>query len=162
MSPSVPHARTDASEAGYAPAVSTAGDKAVSVATQFAAALNRRDWAGVRALLTADCAYECRGSTTVGADAIVSSYRTMDTWVSETFESVRYDSDIEARPRGQVLIEFRDRMDYGEHHLDFRCLQLLSFTDDNASIRHIEHIDLPGERDKADRFNRACGVTRPS
>jgi hypothetical protein len=133
---------------------------ATATATRFAAALDEGDWAGVAAQLHDDCGYECRGSTMRGAAAIVDSYRGVDQWVKATFDNVRYESAITALSDGRVRIDFRDRMDHGAHHLDFRCAQLLTIGGDGR-ITAIEHVDLPGERDKADAFNAACGVTRP-
>lgn len=132
-----------------------------AVAVLFAAALEHGDWAGVRALLVQDCVYDCRGTTTTGAEAIACAYRVTDDWVRETFEGLRYDSRFDVVGSREILMTFRDRMAHGPHRLDFRCQQRLSISAAGDQICGIEHVDLPGERDKADRFNRACGVTRP-
>lgn len=130
-----------------------------AVVTQFCAALDSGDWKRAAALLAPRCVYDCRGSTTVGVREIVASYKSIDDWVRRSFEHICYRSSIETRPGDKVLISFRDRMAHGEHRLDFRCQQLVSVV--GGAITHIEHIDLPGERDKANLFNRTCGVTRP-
>ena len=95
-----------------------------------------------------------------GVDAIVGSYRTIDEWVRETFEGLQYESKVELKPDGSALITFRDRMSLGEHHLDFRCQQLIEL-DDDGLIGSITHIDIEGEPEKAARFNAACGVVKP-
>ena len=130
------------------------------VGERFAATLDDEDWAGARSLLARDCEYAFRGGTLHGPEAIIGCYRDIGQWVHESFDSVRYESRVEAMPDGRVRIHFRDRIDHGEHHLDFRCQQVLS-VDERGLIDRIEHVDLPGERERADAFNRACGVERP-
>lgn len=136
------------------------GTAAEDLALRFAATLDASDWAAATALLAPDCVYACRGQRTVGAAAIVQTYRTIGEWVDQTFETVRYESKVDALPDGVALISFRDRLDHGEHHLDFRCQQRIT-AGPRGLIAHIEHIDLPGELEKAARFNQACGVSRP-
>ena len=129
-------------------------------ALRFAAVLDARDWAGTRALLSEACEYDFRGGSLHGPKAIIAIYREIGEWVDESFDSVSYESRVELRPSGQALIHFRDLMDHGEHHLDFRCQQLLS-VDQHGRVYRIEHIDIPGESEKAAAFNLACGVKRP-
>ncbi len=138
----------------------TGASVAVDTARSFAAALDRGDWDGVRRLLDPECIYDCRGTTTVGPKAIVGSYAAVDAWVHDTFENVAYQSTIEDRSPTEALITFRDQMSHGAHQLDFRCQQRIEVNASGLLVR-IEHIDLPGEREKADRFNDACGVRRP-
>ncbi|MCH9683932.1 MAG: GNAT family N-acetyltransferase [Deltaproteobacteria bacterium] len=133
---------------------------AVAAARAFAAALDIGDWNGVRELLDPACVYDCRGATTIGPETIVASYAEIDTWVHETFEDVAYESTVEGRTPSQALITFRDQMSHGVHRLDFRCQQRIEI-DASGRLVRIDHIDLPGEREKADRFNEACGVRRP-
>jgi len=131
------------------------------VAKLFCSALDSGDWDAVTALLSSDCAYHFRGGQMTGVEEIVGSYRTIDEWVRETFEGLLYESKVELKPDGSALITFRDRMSLGEHHLDFRCQQLIEL-DDAGLIGSITHIDIEGEPEKAARFNEACGVVKPS
>lgn len=130
------------------------------IAEGFCAALDAGDWPAVSSLLDPECEYHFRGEVTAGIDIIVGSYRTIDEWVHETFESVHYESHVELRSDDAALITFRDQMDHGEHHLDFRCQQLIQ-TNRHDLIRRITHIDLEGEPEKVIRFNAACGVVKP-
>ena len=130
-----------------------------TIAERFARALDDGDWDAAASLLHPECRYACRGTLQTGP-SLLDAYRTTDEWAKATFESVRYESRVEVED-GRARIHFRDLMDHGEHHLDFRCQQLVS-VDDDGRIIEIEHIDLPGETEKADRFNRACGVVRPT
>jgi len=130
------------------------------VADRFCGALDSGDWDAVTALISEGCAYHFRGGQMTGVDAIVGSYRKIDEWVRETFEGLSYESRVELRPDGAALITFRDRMSLGEHHLDFRCQQLIEL-DDAGLISSITHIDIEGEPEKAARFNAACGVVKP-
>lgn len=130
------------------------------VAQRFAAALDANDWDAALGLLAPRCRYDCRGTTSEGGDAIVASYREIGEWVAATFADVRYASEVVSADPPHVLLEFRDHMRHGDHVLDFRCRQRLT-VDADGKIVAIAHIDLPGERDKADRFNAACGVKRP-
>ena len=130
-----------------------------SVAERFARALDDGDWSAAASLLHPECRYDCRGSVMVGP-ALLDGYRATDEWVKSTFDAVRYESRVEVDD-GRARIHFRDLIDHGEHHLDFSCQQLLTI-DADGRIVSIEHIDLPGETEKADAFNEACGVQRPS
>lgn len=130
----------------------------MTVALRFIAALDAADWDGLRALLADSCTYAVRGQLLEGPEAIVASYRSVEDWVRETFDEVRYDSEVLAHDEHTARVGFRDRLRYGERRLDFRCEQHLRI--DDGLVAHIEHVDLPGEREKAERFNRACGLTK--
>ena len=130
-----------------------------SVAERFARALDQSDWKAAALLLHPKCRYNCRGSVVIGP-TLLDGYRTTDEWVKSTFDAVRYESRVEVEG-GRVRIHFRDLIDHGDHHLDFSCQQVLTI-DDGGHIVSIEHVDLPGEVEKADAFNQACGVRRPS
>ena len=131
----------------------------MQVASRFTEALEADDWTTAGACLAADCVYVCRGSTFSGRDAVVQSYRNIGEWVRRTFDKVRYDSTLTLLDSGQVRADFRDRIDHGEQHLDFRCYQI--WTGSDGVIHQIEHHDLPGMNERAVAFNEACGVVRP-
>lgn len=133
---------------------------AMAKAEALAAAMDAGDWPAARALLSPDCEYVCRGERTTGPEEIVASYRSIHEWVTSTFERVAYQSRVEAVSPERAAIHYRDQIDHGEHHLDFRCRQHLT-VDGHGRICRIEHEDLPGELEKARRFNDACGVKRP-
>lgn len=126
----------------------------------FAKALDAGDWAGVEALVARGCTYRIRGDTVVGAEPIVGSYRRIAEWVDSTFDAVRYESEVKPHDGDRARIRFRDLIDHGPHHLDFRCEQLIA-VDGSGAIIDIEHVDIPGEPEKAAAFNRACGVAKP-
>ena len=119
------------------------------------------DWASVASVLDARCEYHFRGTMTSGVEKIVESYRKIDEWVHATFDQVRYESRIELQSDGSVLITFRDQIDHGDHHLDFRCQQRVAINDAER-IASITHIDIDGEPEKAVRFNAMCGVVKPA
>ena len=139
---------------------SNEGNPAIATARRFAAALDQSDWEAAIACLAKNCEYSFRGKSSHGRDQIVSSYRTIGEWVDASFESVRYESAVEALPPDRARISFRDIMDHRGHHLDFRCQQIITLGTE-GTIAHIEHIDIPGEAEKAERFNAACGVKKP-
>ena len=129
------------------------------VARRFAIALDEDRWDAVIACLSPDCEYLFRGAVTRGSAPIVASYRTIGEWVADTFESVRYESAVEAIGVDRAVISFRDVLDHPGHHLDFRCQQVITLGPE-GTIVHIEHVDLPGEPEKVVRFNAACGVKK--
>jgi hypothetical protein len=94
---------------------------AVDVAQRFAIALDEERWEAVSQCLAPDCEYLCRGKLTWGPAQIVASDRTIGEWVATTFESVRYESAVEAIDAVRALVRFRDILDHQGHHLDFRC-----------------------------------------
>lgn len=134
--------------------------QAVEAALRFAAALDAGDWKAAESCLARDCEYLFRGDATRGAEMIIGMYRTIGEWVDETFESVRYESSVEAEGPDRARIAFRDLLDHRGHHLDFRCDQVITVGAGETIVR-IEHIDLPGEPEKVERFNRAWGVQKP-
>ncbi len=136
------------------------GSDSVEAARRFAAALDDDDWKTSATCLAPDCVYAFRGGETQGREAIIASYRTIGEWVAETFESVRYESAVEPVGDGRARIAFRDVIEHGGHHLDFHCEQLIT-AGRSGRIVHIEHVDLPGEPEKAVEFNALCGVKRP-
>lgn len=129
-------------------------------AKAFTAALDAGAWEDVSKCLTTNCEYVFRGNLMSGAGLIVDMYRSIGEWVEKTFDSVRYESSLESLHSESVKIKFRDIMDHRGHHLDFRCEQIIRVNSEGL-IDRIEHFDLPGESEKAARFNEACGVTRP-
>lgn len=133
---------------------------AVRAALRFAAALDKGDWRAAESCLARDCEYLFRRDVTRGAEKIIGMYRTIGEWVEETFASVRYESSVEAEGPDRARIAFRDLLDHRGHHLDFRCEQVITVGAGETVVR-IEHIDLPGEPEKVERFNRACGVRKP-
>ncbi|MFG0257342.1 MAG: nuclear transport factor 2 family protein [Phycisphaerales bacterium JB043] len=130
------------------------------IVDRFRVALDQADWSAVLSLLAHDCEYVVRGATTQGRDAIIESYSSIDEWAKRTFESVRYESACEKHTHIGWLITFRDVIEHRGHRLDHTCQQRVEL-DASGQIRRIEHIDLPGEREKVDRFNRLCGVEKP-
>jgi hypothetical protein len=130
------------------------------MARRFAAALDDHDWAAATNCLAPDCIYLFRGTEARGRDQIIDSYRRIGEWVAATFESVSYESKVEALGPARAAITFRDVLDHQGHHLDFRCQQILT-TDDEGRVVQIEHIDFPGEPEKVVAFNAACGVKKP-
>lgn len=134
--------------------------KPSEIARQFCLALDQGHWEAVSSLLDPGCRYHFRGGTTTGVETIVGSYRKIDEWVREVFDSVAYESHVEMVGDAAALITFRDQISCGQHHLDFRCQQRIDINE-RGRIDVITHIDIEGEREKADRFNKACGAVKP-
>jgi len=130
-------------------------------ALALASALDRSDWSGSVACLSPECTYEIRGKVNHGAEAIISSYRVIGEWVEATFESVRYESSVEAQEPSIATISFRDLLEHQGHNLDFRCRQIVTLGEDGL-ICKIQHVDIEGMPEKAAAFNEACGVTKPT
>lgn len=133
---------------------------AMEAGLAFAAALDRGNWKETSACLSPNCQYFFRASISVGAETIVSSYQTIDEWVKMTFESVQYESSVEALSSNVARVSFRDLLKHKGHRLDFRCQQIITLGADQL-ISKIEHVDLDGMPEKAEAFNRACGVVKP-
>ncbi len=140
--------------------VSGTSSVALELARRFAVALDASDWDAAGGCLAPTCEYVFRGTCIVGRDPVIDSYRKIGEWVATTFECVRYESAVRPAEPAAAVIAFRDLIDHGEHHLDFRCEQRLEVGADGLVAR-IEHVDLPGEPEKAARFNAACGVEKP-
>ncbi len=131
------------------------------IAQQFCNALDAGDWDALASLLAPGCEYSLRGGSIEGVEPIVASYRKIDEWVHASFDSVRYESEVDTCTEREALIAFRDIIEHGAHRLDFRCQQQITLGDDGR-VERIRHIDLEGEPEKAAEFNRVCGVEKPA
>jgi hypothetical protein len=129
------------------------------IAAAFAQALDRDDYATATKLLAPACVYRFRDAVHEGRDAIIESYRTASAWARETFDEVAYASEIGALPDGRCAITFIDQLRHAGDAHEHRCRQIVRMNDAGL-IEHIEHEDLPGQREAVDAFNRRHGIVR--
>ena len=125
---------------------------------QFAAALDREDWATARAFLAEHCAYQCGTERVHGPEAILASYRESAAWGRQNLESVRYESAVREGTRGFV-ITYTDVIEHRGAGHRYRCEQRVLVGDDGL-VAHIEHRELPGEKEALDAYWQAIGVKR--
>ena len=135
-------------------------NSATVTAQKFVDALDQGDWNTVQSLLANDCTYSFRNEEIQGHKTIVDMYQSIGVWVDETFDHVCYESSVEVMGDNRMKLHFRDLLDHAGFHLDFRCQQIVTI-EDGSKITHIQHIDIPGEPEKAARFNADCGVIKP-
>jgi hypothetical protein len=126
---------------------------------QFAKALDNSDFDEALKFLDDNCIYYCRGKIYSGNKSIISEYKNNSDWVENTFESINYESSTETISAKQFKIHLTDKISHKGHYLHHKSEQILLFND-SGLIERIEHIDLPGEREKVDKFFQDCGVTR--
>lgn len=129
-----------------------------AIATRFAAALDRCDFAEAARYLAADCCYQIGQDVLIGPEAIIASYRESDEWGRGVLEQVVYRSRVE-QSSDHVTITYIDQLfHHGETH-EYRCQQHL-WLDASGRIAQIVHEELPGEREKLDEFFARVGVKR--
>lgn len=130
----------------------------LTVAKDFATALDRCDFAKAALYLSPDCHYQARSEELIGPDAIVASYRDSAEWASLTLEQVIYESEVQ-KDGDDLSVLYTDHiMHQGQTH-EYRSRQHLTINGEGKVIR-IVHEELPGEREKLHGFFVRCGVRR--
>ncbi len=135
----------------------------------FVSTLDREDFAGTRGVIDPACVYVFRGTEMRGAEAIVGSYAAAAEWARESFDQIRYESAIaDEGEDGDGRRRFRVRfVDLTRHKgVDHRheCEQVVFVGSPPAGgersglIERIEHVDLPGERERLLAFLERVGV----
>ena len=125
-------------------------------ADAFRFALDANDFAAVRALLSDGCIYAIRDETHAGPDAIIESYRAANESAHATFDRVVYGSSVHGVGDGEATIEFIDDLVMHSREHRHLCRQRIEI-DGDGLITRIEHIDLPGERERLKDFLNAAG-----
>ena len=134
--------------------------KHLDLARRFASSLDAVDYVSTAACLAPDCRYEIGGTTHVGPDAIVASYRKSSDWATGTLDDIQYESNVRPGEHGTVVIEFVDHLKHAGITHTHRCEQRLQF-DESGLISSIKHVDLAGEQEAMDRFWDLTGLSRP-
>ena len=129
-------------------------------AATLAAALDRNDFATAARLISAECRYEVRGETLIGAAAIIGSYAENNLWATQNLDEVRYESEVGEPAGDTVAVHYTDYlMKAGGGWHRHRCRQHLT-VDDEGRIVRIVHEDLPGEVEALDDYFERCGIGR--
>jgi hypothetical protein len=115
----------------------------LSLASRFAALLDRDQFAAARHLMAPRCSYRFRGGTVVGADKIVDMYRTNSVKGRRVLDELRFESKVEGVRGGSVSILYIDYLRKGRHTHAHRCRQFLRIS--KGKIVAIRHSDLRGE-----------------
>lgn len=126
------------------------------VAKRFAESLDIEDYVTAETLIAADCVYTCRGECYRGPSAIIQSYRGNGDTATASFDSVEYESVVKLQTPSTALVHFIDHLQHNAKRHTFECEQLIEINENHAIIR-IEHIDLPGQMEALDGFNRETG-----
>ena len=127
------------------------------VAERFAASLDAADYQGVKAMLSEDCKYTCRGRVYRGRVAIIESYRLAGDSAARSFDSVTYDSAVTSVSESVALVHFTDHLCHNGRHFTFECEQSIVVGRDGL-IARIEHADLAGQREALAQFMNDVGV----
>jgi hypothetical protein len=139
------------------PTHESATDPSVRAARRFAEAPDHEDDHRAAALLAPGCTYRIRGDELSGPGPIVASYKGNGDEAAERFDQIAYRSAVRPGHAGTATIEFADNISHAGRTLTHRCEQRIS-VDDAGRIARIEHIDLPGERERLCAFKAACGL----
>ena len=129
----------------------------LAAARRFAAALDACDYATADEFLAADCHYDGPRGSYVGPEAIIDSYRESDARGRRQFDGVSYRSEATPEGPGRVRLTYIDEIRYRSTEHTYRCCQILRFNR-QGEVEHIEHVELPGERECFREFCRTCGI----
>ncbi len=128
------------------------------IATRFAEALDREDYAAAAELLDEDCVYLIRGERHVGPAEIIASYKGNGDSAARSFDSIVYGSAVRSSGQSSATIEFSDDITHQDKSLMHRCEQTVT-VDTQGRIVRLQHIDLPGERERLAAFKQSCGLS---
>ncbi len=141
------------------------------VVERFVTALDHEDFADVARVISPGCVYVFRGAEMRGGGEVAGSYAAAAAWARGSFDSIRYESCVtDEGEDGEGRRRFRIRfVDLTKHKgVDHRheCEQVVcvgvggSEGDDGGAglIERIEHVDLPGERERLAAFLMRVGV----
>jgi len=126
-------------------------------AEAFVRALDTEDFDATEAILAPSCVYQFRGAETLGGAKIVASYRAAAEWASESFDRIRYESSLQQETPTRFRVRFIDLTEHGGRSHRHECEQVFT-VDADGRIDSIEHIDLPGERERLRAFLDGVGV----
>ncbi len=129
------------------------------IARAFVHALDHEDFAAAEPLLAPDCVYTIRSETIQSATEIIASYRAAAEWARTSFDRIRYESQLTQESPSRFRVRYIDLTDHRGLTHRHECEQVFTFNNANQ-IDTIEHIDLPGERERLDTFLDRVGVTR--
>ncbi|MEM6792144.1 MAG: RNA 2'-phosphotransferase [Myxococcota bacterium] len=125
----------------------------------WARLLDEEVFAALPGAMHPGCAYEGPSATTLGPEAITSSYRDNAAWANATFDSITWESAVELIDDDRVLITLTDRLLHrGERHV-YRCRQRVRF-DGAGRVVAIAHEAIPAEERALAEFFRRVGVGR--
>ncbi len=128
-------------------------------AAQFAACLDREDYAAARDFLAPDCAYLAGGRTIRGAAAVLADYQANGDWGRSVLDRIVYTSRVVESDAEQAVVEFSDEIERGGRRHVHLSRQRLWF-DGGGRITRNENIDEPAAALLA-AFFVAVGVERP-
>ncbi len=132
------------------------GRTPTEVANEFALALDREDYPRARSLLEGACVYLIRGTRHSGPEAIVSSYKGNGDEAGRRYDSIEYASKVRADGPDAAVIVFTDDISHSGRRLVHTCEQRVRVGPEGLIVA-IEHVDLPGERERLERFKAGCG-----
>jgi len=144
---------------------------ALSIAQQFAHALDYEDYETATMLISPECIYRIGEKTITGSEAIIASYRESGDWAKANLDRIEYESRVEIDDDGRAVISFVDHLQHEGESLTHTCRQILTVMPQKSPaedpknhlpclITSIEHHDLPGEREAVRAFNDRHGIVR--
>lgn len=151
---------------GRRTAVNDEPSDAMTLVYRVAAALDRDDFVMASGFVHPECVYESPGGRMVGRDAIIDSYRKNAEWARAAFDRIEYESSVEPMADGRFRVTYTDRTWHTPRttapeplaHV-YQCQQILTVNEDGL-ITHIEHVEIPGQRQALEAYLTKCGVKR--
>ena len=134
-------------------------DQRRDYASAFAAALDKDDFEAAARCLAPMCSYTMDGQTICGPASVIASYKEHADWAKANLEKIEYSHELKDDPDGRFSVIFADRVSHKGKSLHYRCRQILTIHP-LCGITRIAHQDLPGEKEKADRFFDEAGIER--
>lgn len=133
----------------------------LATARRFAEALDRDDFDTAAGMLAEHVIYDAPNGRLDSRDAVIDSYARNARWARQAFDELTFRSDVQMLATDRAEILYTDEtMHRGVHHV-YQCRQIITF-DDTGRITHIEHREIPGEKEDLESFLDRVGVKRES
>ncbi|MFI5264704.1 MAG: hypothetical protein ACHQM6_09335 [Candidatus Kapaibacterium sp.] len=134
----------------------------LKIATEFAALLDNNEFGEASELLAENCTYHYFEGDYQGRQNIINVYRMNYLQSKRIFDEMSYTSSVEEMAGGTYKIDFVDKIRKGQRWHEYRCYQVVSFSDNHISC--IQHSEIPGEIESLRLFFSRASVdkTNPS
>lgn len=135
-------------------------DSPLDYVETLAEALDHDDFVTAASVMAGDVVYSIGGKQLTGRDAVVESYRAASAMARRVFEHVEYSHEVIRTDDSHFFrVSYSDLLTAGSEVLTHMAEQHVT-VEPGVGVAHIENVDLPGEKEKVDKFLERHGVTR--
>jgi pentose-5-phosphate-3-epimerase len=129
------------------------------LARQFANFMDNNEYLEAGKMMAEDCQYLYQDKKIIGVSAILKTYTDNYESASQTLDEIQFTSEVEPISEGFTYrLKYLDRIRKGDSWFEHRCEQHIKFED--GKVKHITHVELPGEGEKLNRWRDEVGIKK--